>query len=155
MEQWLTDNLISLLGLLISLLGLIIGGSGLWFTGFAIRADAKARQISNLLTITTNHRELWKIFLLSNELERARDTNADISKQPVTIKEAVFVGLVIQQTNSAYYALKDKLVTDYEGLRRDVAAMFSLPIPKAVWRESKPLQNRDFADFIDSCQNEK
>jgi hypothetical protein len=32
-----------------------------------------------------------------------------------------------------------------------VAQFFSLPVPKAVWTDAKPLQNRDFAAFIDDA----
>jgi hypothetical protein len=38
-----------------------------------------------------------------------------------------------------------------EGLRRDIAQFFSLPIPKSVWGKTKPFQNDDFAKFIESA----
>jgi hypothetical protein len=42
------------------------------------------------------------------------------------------------------------LIIEYDGLRRDVAGFFSLPVPKAVWQKAKPLQNHDFAAFVES-----
>jgi len=41
-------------------------------------------------------------------------------------------------------------VVKWEGLRRDVGAFFSLPVPTAVWTKTKLLQNQDFAAFIES-----
>jgi hypothetical protein len=129
----------------------IIGG--LWFTAVSIFLDAKARRVANLLTITRNHREIWKEYLHNGDLARILDANADLEKAAVTDAEQVFVTLVIIHTSTAFYAMDHRLVVEYEGLRRDIAEFFSLPIPKAVWLKSKPLQNHDFADFIESCQS--
>jgi hypothetical protein len=149
MEQWLAENSFNIVG--------TVFGSGLWFTAFSIRKDSKtrkeetkARRTANLLAITANHREIWKEFINNPQLVRVRDVAADTAKQPVTDAEEVFVALVIAHTNSVYYTLSDKLTVEYEGLRRDIGQFFSLPVPKAVWHKSKPLQNQDFAAFIES-----
>jgi hypothetical protein len=135
----------------------IFFGSGLYFTAFSIRQDAKARKeetsarrSANLIAITANHREIWKEYLNNPKLTRVRDAAADTTKQAVTDAEQVFVSLVIAHTNSVYCVMNDKLIVEYEGLCRDISDFFSLPVPKAVWRKSKPLQNRDFAAFIES-----
>ena len=75
-------------------------------------------------------------------------------KKPVTPDEEFFVNLVISHTGSVYEALKDELLTKQEGLRRDVKSFFSLPVPKAVWLNTRLLQNQDFAAFIDSALKE-
>jgi hypothetical protein len=108
-----------------------------------------------LLAITANHREIWKEFLDNPKLARVHDALADTTKQPVTDAEQVFVALVILHTNGVFYANKDRLVIEYEGLRRDIAQFFSLPIPKAVWAKAKLLQNSDFVAFVESCREEK
>jgi hypothetical protein len=148
MGQWLAENWIEIFT--------IVFGSGLWFTAFSIRKDAqarkaetKARKAANLLAITANHREIWKEFLNNRKLERVRDAAADTAEQPVTNAEHVFVTLVILHTNSVYYVMKDDLVVDYEGVRQDIGQFFSLPVPNAVWTSAKPLQNQDFAAFVD------
>ena len=140
---WASQNWFNLF----SVIGII---AGLGFTAFSLRSETKTRRIANLLTITGNHREIWKEFLNNPKLARVRDAVADTTKQPVTDAEEIFVALVIAHTNSVYYAISDKLIIEYDGLRRDVAGFFSLPIPKAVWHKTKPLQNQDFAAFIES-----
>ena len=137
-------------------------GSGLWFAAFSIHKDAKirneevkSRKVANLLAVTASHREVWKIFLYLKELERVRDNSADTAKQPITPAERVFVNLVIQHVNSVYYAMSDQFIVEYEGLRRDIAQFFSLPIPHEVWDKVKIYQNSDFVTFVESCRNWK
>ncbi len=63
--------------------------------------------------------------------------------------------MVIQHLNTVYYAMNDQLVVKVEGLRRDIAQFFSLPIPREVWEKIKVLQNDDFVAFVESCRNWK
>jgi hypothetical protein len=143
MEQWLGENGFNLL----SAVGII---GGLCFTAVSLHSETKTRRIANLLTITANYREVWKEFFHSPNLSRIIESSADVSKQPVTSAEEFFVHMVISHISSVYEALKDELVIKQEGLRRDVRSFFSLPVPKAVWQETKLLQNHDFAAFIES-----
>jgi hypothetical protein len=144
MTQWFTENWFDLF----SSLGII---GGLWFTAVSLHSETKTRRIANLLAITANHREVWKEFTRNPELAHVIDPTVDVAKQPVTPAEESFLNLVISHTSSVYEALKDELLTKQEGLRRDVGSFFSLPIPKTVWQKTKPLQNLDFAAFVESC----
>ena len=144
---WLADNLFNLLSTFV--------GSGLWFAAFSIHEEAKARKVANLLAITASHREIWKEFLNNEKLARVRDASADTAKQPITDAEQVFVNLVIQHVNSVYYAMNNQLVVKVEGLRRDIAQFFSMPIPREIWEQIKVLQNDDFVAFVESCRNWK
>jgi len=132
--EWILQNWFNLF----SAIGII---AGLWFTAFSLRSETKTRRIANLLTITANHREIWKEFLNNQKVARVRDAAADTVKQPVTDAERVFVTLVILHINSVYYAMSGQLVVKYEGLRRDIAQFLSLPIPKSVWERMKVFQN--------------
>jgi hypothetical protein len=145
---WLANNSFNLLST-------AAGVGGLWFAAFSIHEEAKARRVANLLAITANHREIWNIFLNNKELARVRNSLADTAKQPITDAERVFVNLVIQHINSVYRAMNDQLVVKVEGLRRDIAQFFSLPIPREIWEKIKVLQNDDFAAFVESCRNWK
>jgi len=141
---WVSQNWFTFL----SAVGII---GGLLFTAISLRSDTKTRRIANLLTITANHREVWKEFLNNPNLARICDTTADMAKQPVTDAERVFATLVILHMNSVYYAMSDQLVVEYEGLRRDIGRFISRPVPKAVWEKIKPFQNDDFVKFIESA----
>jgi hypothetical protein len=145
---WLSQNWFNLL----SSIGVI---GSLWFATLSIRSGTKTWQISNLLAITANHREVWTVFLNDKELGRVRDATADTSQEPITDAERIFVGLVIQHINSVYCAMNDHLVIQVEGLRRDIAQFFSLPIPREIWEKIKVFQNDDFVAFVESCRNWK
>lgn len=128
----------------------VIGG--LFLTARALRSETKTRKIANLLTATTNHREVWREFFTHPELARVVDPSADLSKRPVTPGEQEFVNMVVNHISSVYESLKDELVTQQEGLRQDVRSFFSLPLPKAVWEKTKPFQNEDFVNFVEMCR---
>lgn len=142
--EWFSQNWFNLF----SGIGVI---AGLAFTAFSLRSETKTRRIANLLTITANHREVWKEFLNDPELARVLEASADLEANPLTRKEEMFVNLVILHTSSAYYAMKDKVVIKLEGLRPDVAEFLSLPIPNTIWRTVKATQNEDFVNFVESC----
>ena len=146
--EWVSQNWFSLF----SAIGII---AGLWFTAFSLRSDTKTRRIANLLTITANHREVWKVFLNDKSVSRVRDASADTAKQAITDAERVFVTFVIFHMSSVFYAMNDQLVVKVEGLRRDIAQFLSLPIPREVWEKIKVLQNDDFVAFVESCRNWK
>ena len=141
--EWILQNWFNIF----SAVGII---GGLWFTAISLRSDAKSRRIANFLTITANYREIWQEFFHSPALARVIDPDADVTKQPVTAEEELFVGLVISQMSSVYYATKDDLLVNLEGSQRDIAQFLSLPVPNAVWSKTKLLQNQDFAAFIES-----
>jgi hypothetical protein len=146
--EWLSQNWFELF----SAVGII---SSLWFTAVSHRSETKTRRVANLLTITANHREIWTAFLENEKLARVRDAGADTAKQPVTEAEKIFVTFVILHMSSVFHAMSDQLVVKVEGLRRDIAQFFSLPIPREVWEKIKVLQNDDFVAFVESCRNWK
>jgi hypothetical protein len=146
--DWLATNWFNLL----SAAGVV---GSLCFTAISLRSANQTQRIANLLAVTANHREVWRVFLNHRELARVRDASVNTAQQPITQAERVFVNMVIQHINSVYYALNDQLVVKMEGLRRDVAQFLSLPIPREVWENIKVLQNDDFVAFVESCRNWK
>jgi hypothetical protein len=140
MEQWLAQNWFDLLS-----------SVGILFAVYTIHTDAKSRRVGNFLAITANYREIWKECLRNPGLARVLDASADVAGNPPTPTEELFVNLVISQMGSFYYAAKSDLVIKLEGSRKDMAQFLSLPIPKTVWIKARPLQNRDFVNFIDSA----
>ncbi len=53
-EGWLAENAVNLL----TAFGII---GSLWFTALSFRAETKTRRVANLINITVNHREVWKV----------------------------------------------------------------------------------------------
>lgn len=125
----------------------IVGG--LFFTGVSLRTDAKAKRLQSLFTITKHHREIWSEFYERPELSRILDPKADLAAKPVTNEERLFVNFLIFHLNNSYQAINDGLYHQPEGLRKDIASFFSLPIPKAVWAKTKNFQDRNFVCFVE------
>lgn len=146
--RWIAENWVTAL----NAAGVV---GGLFFTAFSLHSEAKTRRVANLLTITKNHRNIWADIYRNPGVARVLDATADVSKNPVTREEEIFVNLVILHTNSVFYATRDELVVKLEGLRRDVWWFFSLPIPLAVWERSKLVQNDAFVTFVEECLNWK
>ena len=95
--EWISQNLFNLF----SAVGII---GSLWFTAISLRSETKTRRVANLLTITANHREVWKEFFGKPDLARVIESSADVEKQPVTPAEEFFVHMVISNTSSMYEA---------------------------------------------------
>ncbi len=145
MGAWLAANWFTIL----SAVGIV---GSLVFTAHSLRVETRTKRIANLLTITTNHREIWKEFVHRPELSRVLNASADLRKRAVTPPEEEFVNFVILHMSSVYYAMRDEMVIKLTGLRRDVKHFLSLPIPKAVWEKTKFFQNDDFVAFVEECR---
>lgn len=144
--RWLAENWF----IFLSAVGII---GGLFYNAESHRSETKTRRISNQIALTEGHREIWKEFLKYPELGRVLEPGVDPTS--VTMREEIFVNMVIQHTNAVFHAMRDKLTISPEGLRRDVVEFFSLPIPRAVWDRMKVFQNDRFVAFLESCLNWK
>lgn len=143
--RWFAENWFDLL----SAVGIV---GSLLFAGFNIRSEARTRRIANLIALTASHRDIWQQMLRHPGIGRVLDASADPAKAPVTREEEVFVNLVIQHLSVVFHAMQDDLTIKPEGLRRDVAWFFSLPIPVAVWDRGRNLQNNRFLTFVEHCR---
>ena len=141
---WLSQNWFEFF----SVVGIV---AGLLFTAVSLRSETKTRRVANLIAITANHRDIWKELFQYSNPTRILEKRANLKEQPVTHGERVFVNLVILHTSSVYYAKKDDLVVNLEGMRGDISQFLSLPIPSAVWEDTKTLQNEDLVAFIEDC----
>jgi hypothetical protein len=128
--------------------------SGFWFTAHTIRKEGVARQIGNLLTITQQHHSIWKELYDRPHLSRILDSSASLEAVPITHEEKLFVTMLVIHLDGVHRAMKAKMFIKLEGLRKDIENFFSLPIPRAVWKDLKPLQDRDFVNFIENCLND-
>lgn len=145
---WLTQNGFDLL----NAFGIV---GGLLFTGYSLHSETKTRKVANLLAITEAHRNIWKEHFKNPQLARVLAPFVDLTKEPITRDEEIFVNLVIQHVSVVFQTTRNELLFDLEGLRRDVASFFSLPIPQAVWGRLKVMQNDQFIAFMEACRNWK
>jgi len=129
-------------------------GGGLWYSGFSSHAQTKTQQLTNLITMTQSHRELWRDFHRDPSVSRVLDVGADVSSQPITAGEEDFVVIVIQHLSSVYHAILMGLTIEPDGIRRDVCEFFSLPIPNSVWNKVRPLQDDKLIQFVENCLND-
>jgi hypothetical protein len=127
----------------------IIGG--LVFTAHSIRKEARARQIGNMMAAAQQHHAIWKELYDRPHLLRVVDENAVLDEKPITDEEQMFVSSIIIHLDSIHRAIKAKMFLSQEGLRRDVKGFLSRPVPKAIWEKLRPLQDRDFVEFIEEC----
>lgn len=126
--------------------------ASLTFTAVGFHRDDRSRRIENLLTLTDSHRAVWKEMLHEPKLRRILDPDAKLVPEPLTHEEEIFVTLVIQHLSITFQALRSGMLVNLEGLNRDVAEFFSLPIPRVVWNKVKPLQNTAFVTYVEACR---
>ncbi|MBU6427327.1 hypothetical protein KGQ27_03810 [Patescibacteria group bacterium] len=124
--------------------------AGLALTALALRQDAKVRRISNLIAITAHHRDIWNSLSARPALARVLDAAADLERTPLSTEEELFAHSLILHLYSVHCAIRVGVYPPPEGLRKDIAAFFALPIPRAVWEKFKPLQDRAFIRFVET-----
>jgi hypothetical protein len=115
---WLSQNWFDFF----SVVGIV---AGLWYTAFSLRSQTKTQQVANLLTITSNHREIWKEFFHNPDLARVLNPAADLAKCPVTHSEEI----VHQPGDSASQqcVLRNKGGPDHR-TGRSAAGHFEIPL---------------------------
>ncbi len=77
------------------------------------------------------------------------DPKAGLATKPLTNEERLFVNFLIFHLTNSYQAINDALYYQPERLQKDIAAFFTLPIPKAVWAKAKDSQDRKFVTFVE------
>jgi hypothetical protein len=132
-------------GSLIQAIGIILG---LLFTGAALRAETRSRQVENLIRLTEGHRAIWTYFDERPELSRLFQYEVDLKRHPLTAKEIRFVQFLINHLLLTFRAHQSGLYESPERLKDDVRSFFSLPIPRAAWEKVRRYQDADFQNFI-------
>jgi hypothetical protein len=145
--QWIGDHWFDLL----QTVGIV---GGLLFTAYTIRQDDRSRKIANLIAIKQQYREIWQELYDRPQLGRVLEKAVDLTAQPISIEERLFVKLLILHLDSVHRAMKADMFVSLEGLQMDVREFFSSPIPKAVWEKMRPLQDVDFVRFVEVSQTQ-
>jgi hypothetical protein len=124
----------------------IIGG--LCLTAAAARREAKAREIENLLTLSDHHRKLWDNVTDKSELQRILKSDVDVEKIPATVAEEVAINEAFAQYMTSWRIASIGGIITLKELATDVKWFFSLPLPHAVWEETKKYKNHKFVRFV-------
>ena len=124
---------------------------GILLAAAAANREAKAREIQNLLTISEHHREVWTELLKTAELKRVLQPDADIVKDPFTLREEECANLVLVQFLKAWRIAESGGLLTLKELARDVRGFLSLPLPYAVWEKTKENRNQRFVRFVEKA----
>lgn len=125
----------------------IIGG--LFFTGWSLWIDTRVRRIQNLLTLTAHHREIWSEVYKNPKLKRVVDPKTDLKRQSISIQERLFTRSLFLHLSTAYEASKTEMFAMPRNLQRDIRNFLKFPIPMQVWKQTREIQDRDFAEFVE------
>jgi hypothetical protein len=139
---WIAENWFSLL----QGIGII---SSLIFTGLAFRRTDKSIRVENLNILTTRHRDIWAEYSSNPDLRRILKDDINLRRAPITRTEEKFLQALILHLSSSYEAIRNGLLDKPDGLERDIQNFFTKPMPRAMWLRSRPLQNKDFVDFVE------
>lgn len=127
----------------------IVGG--LLFAGLSIRRDARVRRVSNYLTLVREHRELWLEVYRDSTIHRIMDPTADLVSSPVTIAEDRLVNLLLVHLNTFWDLDREGAIVTPMGVAADIRAFLALPIPKAVWNQTRSFRDPRFVRFVDGA----
>lgn len=131
----------------------IIGG--LIFTGIGLHRDSKARRIENMISLTQQHRDIWRQAMESPELIRVQEQGRDLEKEPLTERERLFVRSLILHLSTVYRAVKlDELLKPH-GMERNIRQFFAAPAAWAVWSGLKDYQDPDLVAFVERLLRDK
>jgi hypothetical protein len=142
--QWLSAHWFDCL----QIIGLV---GGLLLTAYTIHKDARARQISNLIALNQRHDDIWRTFYERPQLSRVLEHGVDLSKQPISDEESLFVTMLFLHLDTVRRTAKAGMFIEIRGIRNDLRSFIKLPIPSAVWEKLKPFQDEDFVAFVDGC----
>ena len=140
---WLDSNWFTLL----QSLGIV---GGLLFTTATLRRDRKGRRVTDLLTLTAQHRELWSEVHRRPELARVLRAEVDLIGSPITFAEQEFLNVVIVHFCLGWQLARAGSLVTMEAIKVDIRSFFAKPIPQRIWHETKGERDPQFVRFVDS-----
>jgi hypothetical protein len=123
--------------------------AGLSFTGLSSFREHRSRRIQNLLSINSNHRQIWMQVFTHPQLFRVLSPKADVRRKPVTPTEGIFVNLIILHLTTVFAAMRSGLLKKPQGTDADLKEFFSLPIPRQVWQDTLKYRDKDTRRYVE------
>ncbi len=141
--EWLAQNWFDLLQT-------VAITTGLFATVHNIRADRRERMVTTQFRIAAAHREIWSRLADNPSLDRVLSEDVDLAGNPMTIEEELLVQFLILHLRATFKARRAKMDFADDQIGLDTRAFFTLPIPREVWRRSRPFQDAEFVEFVES-----
>ena len=143
-SSWLEQNWVNLaqtLGIVFSTL----------LAATAFGRETRARKLGYFLTLAQQHRELWGEAHRRPELARIFQTDADLVAIPLSVAEQEFLNLVIVHCQTGWLFSDHAAFLSRKSIFKDAGVFFSLPLPRAVWNQTKNARDPDFVQFIEAA----
>src|SRR5438093_11227108 len=77
--------------------------AGLLFNALSLRADAKSRRVSNFITVTAHHREIWTPFAEEAEVTLVLEPHAAVNAAPVPSGEGLLTHDTVLDIRRPYH----------------------------------------------------
>lgn len=123
----------------------------LLIAAFALRLTTRTTRAQCLLSITNSHREIWRAVTAQPALSNALDPAADPTA--ITNEERYFLRELILHLSACHEAERLGSLPTLENIDSDVRQLLSRPMPRKVWAELKPYQNKRFVEFVEKQLN--
>ncbi len=130
---------------LVQSLGII---ASMAFTAASLRRERHGRRMTDHLTLAAQHRELWIDANRRPELARILLPEVDLVARPISLVEEDYLNLVIVHYTTGWLMAREGGLVNLKVLAKDARAFFGLPIPRAVWEQTAPVLDPEFAAFI-------
>lgn len=137
-------NLVQSVGIVASLL----------FAAVTIRRESRAHQMTALLALDEQHRDLWSELHRRPELARILAPEVDLVGKPVTTAESEFLNTVLVHFCTGWRLAAEHGVFSEDDLRRDLVAFLARPIPHQVWKQTLTIREQRFVAFVETALRE-
>lgn len=115
----------------------------------SIRSQIKTQRVTNYLTLTAYHRDVWKLTLSNPELKDIFRHSFSGDHDEISPEESQFLSFMFLHASAAFELFRDGKIVEIEGLRADVIDVLSSPLPKQYWDKNKKYYNANFVEFVD------
>ena len=116
----------------------------------AFARETRSRKLGYFLTLAQQHRDLWAEAHRRPELARIFQSEADLATVPASVAEQEFLNLVIVHFQSGWLFCDHAAFLNHGSIAADARTFFSLPLPHAVWNQTKSARDPDFVRFMES-----
>lgn len=123
----------------------------LWFAAATLRRESRGRRLSNLLALTTEHRELWSEVHRRADLARIMCAEVDLVGAPISVAEAEFLNVAFVHFETGWHLAREGRLLRLDVLATDIRAFLALPIPRAVWERTKGVREKRFVRFVEKA----